>query len=142
MEKNNEVENKIRESHKNYGYTENNNEVKRTKGEWKVIDHPVFDNKIIAVRDNENSNSFRDRYYAICEMINIKGDAFTDNSECTKANAEFICKAVNGYDKLKSDNEVLLNALKGLYEFNLGKPDYLDTLLNNAESAILKAESK
>lgn len=46
------------------------------------------------------------------------------------------------YDKLKSDNEVLLNALKGLYEFNLGKPDYLDTLLNNAESAILKAESK
>jgi hypothetical protein len=46
------------------------------------------------------------------------------------------------YDKLKEDNALLLDALKGLYEFNLGKPDYLDTLLNNAESAIKKAESK
>ena len=62
MEKNNEVENKIRESHKNYGYTENNNELKRTQGEWvigyghtsnclgiftkKMIDEGIKDNTI------------------------------------------------------------------------------------------------
>ena len=57
-------------------------------------------------------------------------------------NEEYFIKAIAEYDKLKEDNELLLNALKGLYEFNLGKADYLDILLNHAEAAIQKAETK
>src|SRR5690348_17229839 len=85
---------------------ENNNEVKRTQGEWvigyghtsnclgiftkKMIDEGIKDNPICLITPIENMN------------------------ETDKVNAEFICKAVNEYDKLKEDNAVLLNAFKEL----------------------------
>ena len=100
------------------------NEVKRTQGEWKFEDNL---NHSIYIEDGNKYN---------------KGKVYITGYTSGEANAAFICEAVNNYDKLKEDNALLLDALKGLYEFNLGKPDYLDTLLNNAESAIKKAESK
>src|SRR5690348_3636273 len=83
---------------------ENNNEVKRTQGEWvigyghtsnclgiftkKMIDEGIKDNPICLITPIENMN------------------------ETDKENAEFICKAVNEYDKLKEDNAAMLNILQ------------------------------
>jgi hypothetical protein len=90
-----------------------------------------------------NNESWEENIY---EFYKVK-NKFTQSSDLihrvvTKIGRDVVTPLQNNYDKLKEDNALLLNALKGLYEFNLGKPDYLDTLLNNAESAILKAESK
>ena len=90
-----------------------------------------------------NNESWEENIY---EFYKVK-NKFTQSSDLihrvvTKIGRDVVTPLQNNYDKLKEDNALLLNALKGLYEFNLGKPDYLDTLLNNAESAIIKAESK
>jgi hypothetical protein len=121
---------------------EKNNEIKR--GQWRTgyfirsvknahwPQHQVDlinkdENRIVFENFTEEDKGISRKRICICE---------------NKEDASLICEAVNNYDKLKEDNASLLDALKGLYESNLGKPDYLDTLLNNAESAIKKAESK
>ena len=51
-----------------------------------------------------------------------------------KANAEFICEAVNNYDKLKAANSLLLEALKGL-------ADILNQAANSLESQARRAHT-
>lgn len=74
-----------------------------TPGEWAIMkNHPVFEGKtIILSKDNDNSNSFRDVHRMICEMTEIRGDSFTDNSEYMEANARLICKSKAMYAALK-----------------------------------------
>jgi hypothetical protein len=111
---------------------ETNTKVKRTQGEWKVIEQRSILEPFLLYADKRK----------IATMHWGVHSSYPETFEEIEANVKFICEAVNNYDKLKEDNASLLDALKGLYESNLGKPDYLDTLLNNAESAIKKTESK
>lgn len=105
---------------------------KRTQGTFFIDAGDTISELLLRVEIKEDGNT---ELFDICDFS-------ADETGNVKANAAFICEAVNNYDKLKEDNALLLDALKGLYEFNLGKSDYLDTLLNNAESAIHKAEIK
>lgn len=61
-----------------------------------------------------------------------------------KANAEFICKAVNSYDSLIEENKMLLEALKELVTIHcqLHRNAYTLTEIRAAKEAINKAESK
>lgn len=88
-----------------------------TPGEWKVIqNHPVFDNSlIIAVKDEVNSTSFRDKYYMVCEMTEIRGDSFTDNSKHTEANARLIASAPT----LLKENEQLKEEVRQLTGYQI-----------------------
>ncbi len=67
-----------------------------TQGEWKAIDnHPVFPHStIIAVKDEEASTSFRDKYKFIAEVKDVRGDSFTRlDAEERKANIALIAAA-------------------------------------------------
>lgn len=77
---------------------EKNNEVKRTQGEWLTSGKGTKSDKR-AIWSMQTH-----RRVLICTLDNTMYQS--------ESNAEFICKAVNEYDKLKADNEVLLNALK------------------------------
>jgi len=54
--------------------------------------------------------------------------------EMAEEQAKFIHTAINLHDEL-------VEALKGLYEFNLNGTGYLDQLLNGAESILLKTKT-
>lgn len=93
-----------------------------TPGKWEIIEnHPVFDNtKIIAVKDEENSNSFRDKYVMVCEMTDIRGDSFTDNSKYIEANATLIAAAPSLYEeniKLRKELDALHSNMQYYMEY-------------------------
>lgn len=79
---------------------EKNKEIKRTPGKW-IVNHFI----------NELSIYSSDKKMGIVKMIY---NQFPYSEKEVEANAEFICEAVNNYDKLKKDNAALQKALSTL----------------------------
>lgn len=113
---------------------ETNNEVKRTQGKWEVECKELG---VYTIHTEE------------IDIAEVYGLDMPD--EEGEVNAEFICEAVNNYDKIKEDNEALIVALKNLCKIaaretaNLIAWDGaipLDASIDRAKKAILKAESK
>lgn len=107
------------------------NEVKRTQGKWDLIrklNDPEFSHEIgLSVSDKD----------AIACVF-----GFNKPYKEAEANAEFICRAVNEYDKLKADNEMLLENLKRLVD-RLEENDFGHmSAVIRAKAAIKQAESK
>ena len=83
----------------------------------------------------------------LLESLTPGGSEFFDDPEyCVKYVKEYeeslwrsIKNLVVQKNKLIKENLELLEALKELYDFNLGGTGYLDIALNHAESAIKKA---
>lgn len=78
-------------------------------GPWIRIDnHPVFeDSTIIAVKDEVNSNNFRDLHKMICEISDVRGDSFTRlSAEEREANINLIAGAQLLYIKNKQLQEI------------------------------------
>ncbi len=80
-----------------------NKKMKHTKGIWK------FDTDMLGTWISVDSEAA-----PIAKMG-------TSTNHDAKANAEFICTAVNSFDKLTAKNEELENALRGIIE--IGKRD-------------------
>jgi hypothetical protein len=83
---------------------ETNTKVKRTQGEWKVIEQRSILEPFLLYADKRK----------IATMHWGVHSSYPETFEEVEANVKFICEAVNNYDKLKEDNEVLLNALKSV----------------------------
>jgi hypothetical protein len=111
-------------------FPEKNNEVKRTQGEWLTSGKRTrSDKKVIWSMQTHGR-------VLICTLDNTMYQS--------EANAEFICEAVNNYDKLKEDNEILLEALKTISSVLNGwnKEGKYINLIEHAIKAIKKAENK
>lgn len=117
---------------------ENNNEVKRTQGKWYVSKELQKDKNMCPIPYYEIETTKDITWIALVSAGSLKEDGEG------KANAEFICKAVNEYDKLKADNEVLLNALKEIEAKSWQKNEWTDVHDINVISrkAINQVESK
>lgn len=107
----------------------------RTKGEWKA--RKTLKNDLPFEIYNTSDN---------CTLALITNLTKTGNA---KANAEFICKAVNEYDKLKADKDALYKALKNLLQsyradfHNITGGDLNDTeAVKQAKDAIKQVEIK
>lgn len=75
---------------------------KRTQGTFFIDAGDTISELLLRVETKEEGNT---ELFDICDFI-------ADETGNVKANAEFICEAVNNYDKLKEDNALLLDALK------------------------------
>lgn len=89
---------------------------KRTKGEWTHLHHAKTrsGNTLVGIKLKS--------FFTICEV----SAKFPFTFEESEANAAFIVKACNEYDKLKEQRDILLEALKNSY-------DMLVTLHNRGE---------
>ena len=74
----------------------------RTKGKFFIDKGDSLEEYLLRLADDDGQENFD-----VCSFA-------CDETENTEANAEFICKAVNEYDKLKADNEALNKLLCGL----------------------------
>ncbi len=114
---------------------ENNNEVKRTQGEWRRNGSEIV------------SGSYPENPYKVIGAIYYEGSTNQEpmKYEEAEANAEFICKAVNEYDSLIEDNKRLLEVLKELDSaYDVYAPDLGITngLMKKVDEAINKSENK
>lgn len=118
---------------------------KRTKGEIHVSHSPITRDKI--GRGFEGFGRWRK---SIKNQRTVGGkivaNCFGDSKEEAEANAAFIVKACNEYDKLVSQRELLLEALKRVISYSKIKEldaieDYsLITAILTAKEAIKKCE--
>jgi len=121
---------------------EKNNEVKRTQGEWEVSPHTL--NQIICYPNKGKAGLINAPVKIAVASLSTSMSGYINSPKISEANAEFICKAVNNYDKLKEDNAALLDALKNIVDLFPPKPKLAisSQVLDIAKAAIQKAESK
>lgn len=109
---------------------ENNNEVKRTQGDWEVYGkvrlHSLSKKPMQLIKAHRANG-----------LADIIGLSYGQTKEESQVNAEFICKAVNSYDSLIEQRNELLQALK-----NIEKLTNNSTIRIIAQGAIYTVEPK
>jgi len=114
----------------------NSNEVKRTPGNW-----------FLDTRDKEGNqlyiNSLTNNHEAEIASLNIYVNGGIYNVKEAKANAEFICKAVNSYDNIIEQKKQLIEAIKEFRnKYFVENGELLGYLHKELTEIIYKAESK
>ena len=110
---------------------------KRTQGIFFVDAGDTISELLLRVETKEDVNT---ELFDICDFS-------ADETNNVKANAEFICEAVNNYDKLKEDNAFLLKNIerlkvcaKKVLQYPKGSQGYDPIDAINLEDAIKKAQ--
>jgi hypothetical protein len=101
---------------------ETNTKVKRTQGEWKVIEQRSILEPFLLYADKRK----------IATMHWGVHSSYPETFEEVEANVKFICEAVTNYDKLKEDNERLKRIVTDFLEICKWIPK--ETFTNNGQA--------